>query len=702
MKIKFLLGLVISFAALTSRAQLSQWCGTDQYFESQIESNPSLGLQMHEQLLRANSGVYSGDREEFTIPVVVHILHDNGEGNISNEQILSGIQMLNEDFNRTNLDAVDTRETPEAPFMTYADGMGIHFELAKIDPEGNCTNGIERRNVGSRSYNADDNAKHDGTGGLDAWNRNLYFNIWIVNSIESSGEGTILGYAEFPYGGGSSNYGVIIRNDSYGYTGTASGDRTLSHEVGHCLGLLHTFQGGCHSSNCASNGDYCCDTPPVAEPLWSCVPSQNSCDNIPTGDAFGFDAVDQFENFMSYSPCQNMFSKDQKTIVLGNLSSISFLSNLVDPANNLSVGVGLPAVLCKAQFESNLQVICAGNDITFIDDSYSNVTGWNWTFEGGSPASSTEANPVINYTTPGIYEVTLEVTDGVSTVSTSIDNYIVVLANHGTGLPYSQNFESLTTIPDFEHFLVLDEDEDAIWSLSDEAGFSGTHSAYLNNRGVNNGSIDELVSGTIDLSAVDSEDEIVFTFKYAYVKRNSGNDEWLRFYISKDCGETWALRKNLHGDALSNDVQNSNYIPSSNEEWTTVSVTNIYADYFTAGFRYKFQFENDNGNNMYIDDINIYSGSMANLTEIEAIASIDVYPNPTTNETTISVQTNRDELVTIEAYNALGERVDLIYSAHLPAGFHTLLWNTETLATGIYTLRITSGTTVQTSRIVKA
>lgn len=702
MKIKFLLGLVISFAAFTSQAQLSTWCGTDQNLESQIESNPTLALQMHEQILRANSGIYSGDREEFTIPVVVHILHDNGEGNISNEQVLSGIQMLNEDFNRTNLDAVDTRETAEAPFMAHADGMGIHFELAKIDPDGNCTNGIQRRNVGSRSYNANDNAKHDGTGGLDAWNRNLYFNIWIVNSIESSGEGTILGYAEFPYGGGSSNYGVIIRNDSYGYTGTASGDRTLSHEVGHCLGLLHTFQGGCHSSNCDSNGDYCCDTPPVAEPLWSCVPSQNSCDNIPTGDAFGFDAVDQFENFMSYSPCQNMFSKDQKTIVLGNLSSISFLSNLVDPANNLSVGVGLPAVLCKAQFESNLQVICAGNEVAFLDDSYSNVTGWNWTFEGGSPASSTDANPVINYATPGIYQVTLQVTDGVSIVSTTIDNYIVVLANPGTGLPYSQNFESLTSIPDFEHFLVLDEDEDAIWSLSDEAGYSGTHSAYLNNRGVNNGSIDELVSGTIDLSSVDSEDELVFTFKYAYVKRNSGNDEWLRFYISKDCGETWALRKNVHGDALSSDIQNSNYIPSSDEEWTTVSVTNIYADYFTAGFRYKFQFENDNGNNMYIDDINIYSESMAHLTEIKDIELIEVYPNPTTNETTISLQTNRDELVTIEAYNSIGERIEIVFINELSPGFHTLTWNTETLSAGIYSLRITSGTSAYTRRIVKA
>ncbi len=703
MKIKLLLGIFLSIFVQTNLfAQLSPWCGTDQYLKAQVDSNPSLALEMHEQLLRASSGVLiDGDREDYIIPVVVHVLHDNGTGNISNEQILSGIQMLNEDFNRTNEDASETRETADAPFMGYAAGMGIRFELAKIDPEGNCTNGIQRRNVGSQSYNAGNNAKHDNSGGLDAWNRNYYFNIWIVNSIQSDGAGTILGYAEFPYSGGSSNYGVIIRNDAYGTTGTASGDRTLSHEVGHCLGLLHTFQGGCHSDACDGNGDYCCDTPPVAEPLWSCITTQNSCDDIPTGDTYGFNAVDQFENFMSYSPCQNMFSEDQKTIVHSNLSSITFLSNLVDPANNEAAGVGMPAILCKAQFESDYPVICAGGALAFRDDSYNNVTEWNWTFEGGSPASSTAENPVINYTEPGIYSVTLEVSDGISTVSTTIDSYVIVLADPGFGLPYSQNFETITSVPDFSHFLVMDEDNDAIWSLTDLAGYSGTHSAFLENRGVNNGTLDELISGSLDLSGVDVEDELIFTFKYAYIKRNSGNDEWLRFYISKDCGETWALRKNIHGDALSSESQNSAYTPSSQDEWYTVAITNIYSEYFTSGFRYKFQFENDNGNNIYIDDINIYSASMVSIPENERLALVEVYPNPTLGETTIRLQTTANQVVLVEAYNSLGERVDVILNGDLTSGTHSLIWNTEGLATGIYSVRVIAGDEIQTIRVVK-
>lgn len=702
MKIKFLLGLVLSFGAHSLNAQTTPWCATDQHFQSQVETNPALETEMHEQLLRANSGIYyDGDREEYVIPVVVHVLHNNGVGNITEAQILSGIQMLNEDFNRTNEDATETRETAEAPFLGYAAAIGVRFELAKLDPDGNCTNGIQRRNVGSRSYNAGENAKHDGSGGLDAWNRNYYFNIWIVNSIQSGGGGTTLGYAEFPYGGGSSTYGVIIRNDSYGTIGTASGDRTISHEVGHCLGLLHTFQGGCHSNACNANGDYCCDTPPVAEPLWSCVTSQNSCNEIPTGDTYVFDAVDQFENFMSYSPCQNMFSADQKTIVLGNLESISFLNNLVDPANNATAGVGLPAVLCKAQFDSDTPIICQGGDLAFRDDSYHNVTEWNWTFEGGSPASSSEENPIINYNTPGVYSVTLEVSDGISTVSSTVVDYVVVLANPGTGLPYSENFESLVSIPDFNHFLIVDEDESASWTISDLAGYSGTRSAYLANRGVNNSTLDELISGSIDLSDVDTSDNIVFSFKYAYVKRNASNDEWLRFYISKDCGETWTLRKNIHNDDLSSTVQNAAYTPTSLDEWRTVVISNIYADYYTSGFRYKFQFENDNGNNIYIDDINMYSGAMVGIAEEKIQPSISVYPNPTLSETQIHIASTVNETYTIKAYNAFGACIELIYEGDLTTGEHYITWNTEALAAGIYTLHITAGNEIQTIRIVK-
>ena len=235
----FIVTSLFIFAVGALNAQVEPWCGTDQYNESIFAANPDLRLQMHEHLSRVTSGAFASEERdgECIIPVVVHIIHDNGEGNIRHEQVLSGIQMLNEDFNRTNADADDTRDTDTAPFLDQASNMGIRFELAKIDPDGECTNGIQRRYAGSRSYNAGNGMKHYSSGGLDAWTRNYYFNIWIVNSINSDGAGTILGYAEFPYGGGSSNYGVIIRNDYFGSTGTASGDRTLTHEVGHCLGF---------------------------------------------------------------------------------------------------------------------------------------------------------------------------------------------------------------------------------------------------------------------------------------------------------------------------------------------------------------------------------------------------------------------------------------------------------------------------------
>lgn len=685
--------MALTFGFSLSFAQETPWCGTDQYNEAIFDANPTLRTQMHEHLVRVTSGIYAGgDREdEFIIPVVVHIMHNNGDGNISYEQVQSGIDMLNEDFNRENADAGDTRNTDEAPFAPIASNMGIRFELAKLDPDGNCTNGIERRNVGERSYNTGNRAKHTSQDGLDAWNRNYYFNIWIVNSIDSGGEGTILGYAEFPYGGGSSNYGVIIRNDSYGTLGTATGDRTLSHEVGHCLGLLHTFQGSCHGSACDSNGDYCCDTPPVSEAQWSCGVLQNTCDDIPSGDFYDFDALDQFENFMSYSPCQNMFSTDQKNIVLGNFESIPFLGNLVDPDHNAEAGVGLPDVLCKAQFLSDYPVICAGNDLQFYDDSYGNVTERTWTFEGGTPSTSTEENPVITYNAPGLYHVELEATDGVSTVSTLVEDYILVLPNPGTGLPYSENFETIATVPDFDRFLVLNDDEDVTWELSETVGYSGTHCVYIDNRGNNSRTKDVLISGSIDLSDVSLGDNMVFNFKYAYRKRRSDDDEWLRFYISKDCGKTWALRKNIHGDGLSELTQSgSAYVPAGPDEWTQVNITSINSTYYTSDFRFKFEFQNDDGNNIYLDDINLYPVSMTGITESE-ITALRVYPNPATDRITVQLSTTSNEDVTVTLLNAIGEEIEVLFSGATQSSVsNEINYNTIHLPAGVYFVRAIS------------
>jgi PKD repeat protein len=686
----FILTSLFCFAFGTVNAQVDPWCGTDQYNESIFAANPELRTQMHEHLQRVTSGAYASEERdgECIIPVVVHVLHDNGEGNISYDQVQSGINMLNEDFNRTNEDAEDTRDTDGAPFLGIASNMAIRFELAKIDPDGECTNGIQRRYTGSRSYNADNNMKHYSSGGLDAWDRNLYFNIWIVNSINSDGAGTILGYAEFPYGGGSSNYGVIIRNDAYGYGGTASGDRTLTHEVGHCLGLLHTFQGSCHGSACDDNGDYCCDTPPVSEAQWSCSPAQNTCDDIPSGDLYGFDALDQFENFMSYSPCQNMYSEDQKNIVLGNLSGIGFLENLVDPDNHELTGVGTPAILCRAQFMNSNPVVCEGTTIQYFDDSYANVTEWNWTFEGGTPATSTEENPVISYATAGEYDVTLEVSDGISTVDATQENLVLILPHPGNTLPYSESFETIGMIPDNITILTLDEDEEDWWEVTDEVGYTGTHCTYLSNRNNDNRTRDEIISATFDLSGVDADDDIIFNFKYAYVRRHTGDDEWLRFYISNDCGESWTLRKNIHGDDLGEVVQNSSYTPESKDEWYHVNVTNINSDYYTEGFRFKIQFENDNGNNIYIDDINMSTASMAGLNkDVKTDFNLGVYPNPATDNLTISLNLETQSEVNVTLLNALGQTIGSIYNGELSMGNNTLSYDVSNLPKGVYFIR---------------
>jgi len=676
----FMLSTLVSFS------QLDQWCGTDAHNASIFAQNPDLETQMHEHLKRVAAGAYLPEVRDgdCIIPVVVHILHAGGEGNISNEQVLSGIQMLNEDFNRDNDDADATRDTEEAPFLDIASNMGIRFELAKIDPDGNCTNGIQRRNVGSRSYNCSNTSKNFNTGGLSAWNRNYYFNIWIVNSIASGGAGTILGYAEFPYGGGSSTYGVIIRNDAYGFGGTASGDRTLTHEVGHCLGLLHTFQGGCHAGSCNENGDYCCDTPPVSEAQWSCVTTQNTCDEIPGDDPYGFDAFDQFENFMSYSPCQNMYSEDQKNIVISNLESIGFLANLVDPDNHSETGVGVPAVLCKAQFMSTDPTVCAGNMVQFNDDSYANVTGWNWTFEGGSPASSNEENPIVTYDTPGVYNVTLEVTDGASTVSSTSESYVTVLQSPGINLPYSEGFESFSELPNVERFLILDEDEEDAWEINDEVSYSGTQCAWIKNRGNDNRTLDELISVPIDLSGVYPDDNIVLNFKYAYKRRNASTDEWLRFYVSNDCGETWALRKNLHGDDLGEEIQSSSYTPESQDEWTQVNITNINAAYYSADFRFKFQFENDNGNNIYLDDINMYTASMVNIEENETQPfGLNIYPNPTSDFLNVQLTLTEQSEINIVVLNALGQEILTVLTGAAATGLNEYVFDTLNVLVGV-------------------
>ena len=120
-----------------------------------------------------------------TIPVVVHVVYNTGSQNISDAQIMSQLDVLNEDFRRLN---ADTSNTPAA-FLPVAADPQIEFCLASKDPVGLSTTGITRTNTSVTSFSTNDAVKYDSQGGKNAWDRDRYLNLWVCNL-----GGSLLGY----------------------------------------------------------------------------------------------------------------------------------------------------------------------------------------------------------------------------------------------------------------------------------------------------------------------------------------------------------------------------------------------------------------------------------------------------------------------------------------------------------------------------
>jgi hypothetical protein len=232
------------------------------------------------------------------IPVVVHVLYKDGADNISDEQIQSQIDVLNEDFSGKNKDLPNV---PEA-FKPFIGEPGLKFFLATIDPAGAATDGITRTQTNVTSFGVDDSMKSDASGGKSPWDTQRYLNMWVCRLT-----GGLLGYAQFP-GGDPLTDGVVITTTAFGREGTAKPPfnlgRTATHEVGHYLNLSHIW-GEARVPTC-SDSDHVNDTPNQWGPNTGKVafPSP-SCQNEPIGD--------MFMNFMDYvdDDTMVMFSKEQ-------------------------------------------------------------------------------------------------------------------------------------------------------------------------------------------------------------------------------------------------------------------------------------------------------------------------------------------------------------------------------------------------------
>ena len=249
---------------------------------------------------------YAPEVVKYRIPVVVHVIQTtSGTGAMNDARVRSQIDILNEDF----LALPGTNGAPGTDVQ-------IEFYLATEDPNGNPTTGITR-STNNTWFN--DGGSYWNT---LAWDTNRYLNIY---SNSASGN---LGYVPgLPQGGivGSDSDRVVVLYSTFGRNAPLSPfnlGRTATHEVGHYLGLNHTFSGGCAGGNCNRSGDLICDTNPESSPTFGCPGNRTSC---------GLQAP--FRNYMDYADdvCMNQFTFEQARRMRCTLEN--YRANLYSIAN---------------------------------------------------------------------------------------------------------------------------------------------------------------------------------------------------------------------------------------------------------------------------------------------------------------------------------------------------------------------------------
>ncbi len=597
-------------------------CGTDEMHQKLYMGFPGICAKVtaNAQELEQFTANFSPNPESkapvlYTIPVVFHVIHNYGAENISDDQIHDQMAIINEDFQKLNADTVDI----VSAFDTIAANCQIEFKLAKKDPLGNCTNGITRH-VSTETYTGDHAVKS-----IVHWDPSMYLNVYIC--ADAAG---LAGHALVPAAADtvSSWDGIVLRHDYCGSIGTSTPFRStvLTHEIGHYLNLQHTWGGNnvpgypylpvADAGNCAYD-DGVGDTP-LTIGWQTCNLSGNTCSSL-----------DNVQNYMEYAYCAKMFTEGQKARMHATLnSSIANRDNLWKATNLTATGVNDPDQLCKADFTWDKQIVCAGDTVWLTDRSYHLVTTRSWDLTGATVPTQTDSVAFAVYTSPGEYDVELLVGDGSINDTLLKTNLITVLPVSGVATNLEEGFESASTIPNSE-WAVLNEDEGVTWELYTGTGYEGTNCVRVESLGQNDGQKDELISYPINVSFYT---DLELNFRYSYAKATSSSHDKLSIFVSKDCGETWVLRKTITTFELNtvSDTVASSFVPTSQSEWALGTVTNILSSFYVNNLQVKFVFESGEGNNIYLDNINLFDPNTVDVVDREEL-EYGLYPNPATD-----------------------------------------------------------------------
>ncbi|MBI3482283.1 MAG: choice-of-anchor J domain-containing protein, partial [Bacteroidetes bacterium] len=582
---------------------------TKDQFESWVKGKMTQRLQ-----------TFSADRiasGNYVVPIVVHVIH-NGEAigtgsNISDAQILSQLTVLNNDFQRLNADTIKTLDE----FKPVAGKFQITFVMAKQDPNGQATTGINRVKGTQTSWDISDNYR---VKALSYWPAEDYLNIWIVNL-----SGGLLGYTQLPVSStlkgleDASNDrltdGVVIDYQAFGTSQAGSFNllneynlgRTATHELGHFFGLRHVW-GDVNSCNPVMSTDYVDDTP---------IQDTNYNGTCPSGTQIDCSGHAMYANYMNYTDdaCMNIYSKGQVSrmdvIINNSPRRASLLTSLgsqapVPVANDLQLksinapnatacsGNLIPLLLIR-NFGSNIinssqiRFSLNGSSIETKDFTSLNLSPENETIVSFSPVSLTAGT-----TNKFSFQVlqTNGVADGKASNDTlSISTYVPLPA----ALPLVEPFNSTPA-----SWSIINNDGLNTWKNIPLPG--SNHAMYIDFYTYeNSGALDLLITPVFDLTTATTAS---ISFDYAYATMTGGSNDRLRVMVSSSCDFNSSPVEifNKSGSALATATSGSSFTPSSSQ-WASKIIS---LDQF-VGQRIQIAFEGINayGNNLYLDNVTV-------------------------------------------------------------------------------------------------
>ncbi len=638
MKLQFPLACLAAFlfwmaSAITAHAQDVWPCGQPEAQAAFDAAHPGAReareAQEAEVRLAAQEFLSRGrqDHELYVIPVVFHVIHDNGPENISTVQIQDAMDILNRDFRKLNPDTSQI----VAGFVDVAADIDVEFRLAKRDPQGNCHSGINRIES-DLTYAGDNEMKQ-----LINWPRESYLNVYVAAEA-----GGAAGYTNYPSNWGAGTDGIVLKHEYVGSIGTGNPyrSRTLTHECGHWLNLPHTWG----SSNNPNQPDNCDvddgveDTPLcLGSPVGFCDPERTTCGSL-----------DNVQNYMEYSYCSRMYTTGQRARMRAALnSSTADRNQLWTPQNLEDTGVFEEELLCKAEFTVDRFEVCIGEEVQFTDQSFFGVTGWSWDFGDGTvlagEVDTVHQNPVHAFNEAGEFDVYLTVSNATGVVTSQSPVTISVLGEGVLPAVLEDSFEPEEGTWS-EGLWSVETLSGQPWQIRQTTGYTGSRSLFVRNRQNVGGEITRVTSSIYDAGGLAA---LYIGYKYAFSHRTTGEtDDRLKLQVSKDCGQSWNTRQFHRGliDLATAPDHGGNFYPSGTDEWAGHIEEVDNPIYLVPNLRIRFEFESKGGNNVFLDDLNIYGvdtlGNVVNLAEAdpELAFGLNAFPNPSEGHFTVDAR----------------------------------------------------------------